>query len=209
MDLNTTTVCVWMTWYEKAAYFFALLYPVLGILVARRRLASGNGSVVALATLPLTAGAVAFWLGLASVEGGIRIIVTSEALVAGIGEVAMPLFVACLSTLLVLAGTLPYRARGEERPRSIRLTSIVNGAPFVLAAAGLVYGVVLLHSSAPPGSLAVTVLLGVALIGLHLLAISLRVPPESRATAVTVFVLTVILAVITWQYSQHFRLVID
>jgi hypothetical protein len=107
----------------------------------------------------------------------------------------------------VLAGTLPYRVRGEERPRSTRLTSVVNGAPFVLAAAGLVYGVVLLHSSALPGSLAGTVL-GVALIGLHLLAISLRVPPESRATAVTVFVLTVILAVITWQYSQHFRVVV-
>jgi hypothetical protein len=208
MDFNTPTVCVWMTWYEKAAYFFALLYPVLGILLARRRLARGHGSVVALATLPLTAGAVAFWLGLASVEGGIRFLGASEAIMVGLGEAAMPLFMGCLSTLLVLAGTLPYRVRGEERPRSTRLTSVVNGAPFVLAAAGLVYGVVLLHSSAPTGSLAGTVL-GVTLIGLHLLAISLRVPPESRATAVTVFVLTVILAVITLQYSQHFRVVVD
>ncbi len=33
--------------------------------------------------------------------------------------------------------------------------------------------------------------------------------PESRATAVTVFVLTVILAAVVWQYSQHFRVVVD
>jgi hypothetical protein len=204
----TQTVCVWMTWYEKAAYLFALFYPVLGVVVARRRLASGNGSVVALATLPLTVGAVTLWLGLFSMADRIRIAGTSDAVVVGLGEVAVPLVVACLSTLLVLAGTLPYRLRGEERPRSSRLASIMNGAPFVLAAAGLVYGVELLHASASPGSLGGTVL-GVALIGLHLLAISLRVPPESRATAVTVFVLTVILAVIVWQYSQHFRVAVD
>jgi hypothetical protein len=35
------------------------------------------------------------------------------------------------------------------------------------------------------------------------------VPPESRATAAAVFVLTVVLAVATWQYSQHFRVVVD
>jgi hypothetical protein len=208
MDFNTQTVCVWMTWYEKAAYFFALFYPVLGVVVARRRLASGNGNVVALATLPLTVGAVTLWLGLFSMADGIRIAGTSDTVMVGLGEVAVPLFVACLSTLLVLAGTLPYRVRGGERPRSTRLTSVANGAPFVLAAAGLAYGVVLLHSSAPTGSLAGTVL-GVALIGLHLFAISLRVPPESRATAVTVFVLTVILAAVVWQYSQHFRVVVD
>lgn len=158
MDFDPVTVCYSVAWYERAMILFVLFYPVLGVVMARRRLASGRGSVVTLATLPLTAGAVTFWLGLSTVEGGIRIIGASEALVAGIGDVAMPLFVACLSTLLVLAGTLPYRAGGEERPRSTRLTLIVIGAPFVLAVAGLAYGFVLLHSSALPGSLAGTVL---------------------------------------------------
>jgi len=208
MDFSVQPVCSWMTWYEKVTLLFALLYPVLGVLVMRRRLASGHGSVVALATLPLTAGAVSFWLGLSSVAGAVRVIGTSGPLVAGLGEIAMPLFVACLSTLLVLAGSLPYRTGGKERPRSNHLTLIVTGASFVLAAAGLAYGLVLSHSSALPSSLASTVL-GAALVGLHLLTISLRVPPESRATAATVFVLTILLAVATWQFIHHFRLVVD
>ncbi|HKH48392.1 MAG TPA: hypothetical protein VKM72_27335 [Thermoanaerobaculia bacterium] len=195
MDLNAQPDLFSLPWYEKAMFLFALFYPVIGILVARRRLASGHGSVVALATLPLTAGAVVFWLGL-----------SSEGFVDGLGEVVKPLFVACLSTLLVLAGSLPYRTGGEERPRSTRLTLIVIGMPFVLAAAGLVYGCVLSYASSLSISLASTVL-GAALVGLHVLTISLRVLPESRATAATVFALTVLLAVATWQFSQRFQLV--
>jgi hypothetical protein len=208
MDFNTQTVCVWMTWYEKAAYFFALLYPVLGVLVARRRLVSGRGSVVALATLPLTVGAVIFWLRLSMAENVIRISSFSNAVVSGIAEAPMPLFVACLSTLLVLAGTLPYRVASGERPGSARLASIMNGAPFVLAAAGLIYGMVLKQSSALPVSLT-GVVLGLALIGLHLAAIRLPMPPESRAAAVTIFLSTVILALVIWQYRYHFQVAID
>jgi len=64
---------------------------------------------------------------------------------------------------------------------------------------------VLNRSSAPPGSLVGT-MLGAALVALHLLTITLRMPPESRATAVTVFVLTVILAVAIWQFSHRFQI---
>jgi hypothetical protein len=203
MDFSAQLVGSSLFWYEKVTLLFALFYPVLGVLMTRRHLASGHGSVVALATLPLTAGAVAFWLGLSSVAGGLRFIDT-EAIVVTISQVAMPLFVACLSTLLVLAGSLPYRTGGEERHRSNRLTLIVIAAPFVLAAAGLANGFVLSRWSVPPSSLAGTVL-GAALVGLHLLAIRLRVPPESRATVTTVFVLTVLLAAATWQFSHQFR----
>ncbi|HEX3129045.1 MAG TPA: hypothetical protein VH394_17055, partial [Thermoanaerobaculia bacterium] len=103
-------------WYEKPLILFALLYPALGIVMARRRLASGHGSVVTLATLPLTIGAVTFWLGLpAAAEGGIRLSSFSNTDISGVSGAAMLLFVTCLSTLLVLAGTLPYRiARGDE-----------------------------------------------------------------------------------------------
>lgn len=131
----------------------------------------------------------------------------SVCLVRHLGEAPIPLFVGCLSTLLVLAGTIPYRSGGEERPRSTRLALIAIGASFVLAATGFAYGSVLNKSSAPPGSLAGTVLvLGGALVALHLLTITLRMPPESRATAVTVFVLTVILAVAIWQFSHRFQI---
>lgn len=134
-----------------------------------------------------------------------RIYGISDAIVAGIGEALRPLLVACLSTLLVLGGTIPYRVGGEKRPRNTLLTSTVIGAPFLLAAAGLVFGFELSHSAEPPGSLAAMVL-GAALVALHLLAINLRVPPESRATAVTVFVLTVTLAVAIWKLNYHFQL---
>ena len=196
-------------WYEKPLLLFAMLYPVFGIVMARRRLASGRGSVVTLATLPLTLGAVTFWLGLPALEGVIRISSFSNTDISGIHGATTLLFVMCLSTLLVLAGILPYRAAtGEERPGSARLTSIVNGAPFVLAVAGLLYAWVLRRSSALPGSL-VPMVLGLALIGFHLAAIGLPSPPERRATAMTVFVSTVILALVIWQYRQHFEVVID
>lgn len=198
-------------WYEKPLLLFAMLYPVLGIVMARRRLASGRGSVVTLATLPLTIGAVTFWLGLPAVEGVIRISSFSNTDISGINGAATLLFVMCLSTLLVLAGILPYRDRvaaGEERPGSARLTSIVNAAPFVLAVAGMVYGFLLRWSSALPGSLIHTVL-GLALIGLHLIAIRRPTRPESRATARTVLVSTVILALVIWQYRSLFWVAID
>jgi hypothetical protein len=143
MDLRAHPVFVSLLWYEEVTLLFALFYPVVGVLMARRRLASGEGSVVALATLPLTAGAVVFWLGLFSVDNGIRIFGASQSSVGGLGEAVRPLFVACLSTLLVLAGSFPYRTGGEERPRSTRLTSVVIGMPFVLAAAGIAYGFML------------------------------------------------------------------
>lgn len=193
-------------WYEKPLLLFAMLYPVLGIVMARRRLASGRGSVVTLATLPLTAGAVTFWLGLPAAEGGIRLSSFSNTDISGISGAATLLFVMCLSTLLVLAGTLPYRAAAGEERRGSSLTSIVNGAPFVLAAAGLFYGLV--RSSALPGSLLFTVL-GLALIALHLVTIGRPTWPESRAAAVNVFVSTVILALVVWQYRSLFRVVID
>jgi hypothetical protein len=208
MDFNPVTVCYWMPWYEKALYLFILFYPVLGVAIARRRLERGHGSVITLATLPLTVGAVKFWLGLSMAEEAIRLSTFSNAVVSGIAEAPMPLFVACLSTLLVLAGTLPYRVAAGEGPGSARLASIVNGAPFVLAVAGLLYGMVLKQSSALPGSLAGTVL-GLALIGLHLAAIGLPMPPESRGAAMTVFVSTVILALVIWQYRRLFEVIID
>lgn len=208
MDFNPVTACYSVVWYEKALLLFALLYPALGVVMARRRLASGRGSVVTLATLPLTAGAVTFWLGISMAEEAIRISSFSNAIVSGIAEAPMPLFVACLSALLVLAGTLPYRVAGEDRPRSPRLTSMVNAAPFVLAAAGLIHGAMLKRMSALPTSLA-AVVLGVALVGLHLIAIGLPTRPESRATAVTVFVSTIILAFVIWQYRLLFEVIID
>ena len=196
-------------WYEKPLLLFALLYPVLGIVVARRRLASGRGSVVTLATLPLTVGAVTFWLGLPAVEDVIRISSFSNTDISGIRGAATLLFVECLSTLLVLAGILPYRVTtGEERPGRARLPSIVNGVPFVLAVTGMVYGFMLRWSSARPASLIETVL-GLALIGLHLVAIGRPTRPESRATAVTVFISTVILALMIWQYRHLFEVAID
>lgn len=208
MDFNPVTACYWMPWYEKALYLFILFYPVLGVVMARRRLARGRGSVVTLATLPLTVGAVTFWLGLSMAEKAIRLSSFSNAVVSGIAEAPVPLFVACLSALLVLAGALPYRFAGVERPESARLTSIVNAAPFVLAVAGLIYGVMLKHTSALPGSLAGQVL-GLALIGLHLVVIGLPMPPESRGAAMTVFVSTVILALVIWQYRRLFEVIID
>jgi hypothetical protein len=38
-----------------------------------------------------------------------------------------------------------------------------------------------------------------------LLILNLRVPPESRAIAAAVFVLTVLLAWATWQFGQQFQ----
>lgn len=208
MDFNPVTVCYWMPWYEKALFLFLMLYPVLGVAVARRRLERGRGSVVTLATLPLTVGAVKLWLGISLAEEAIRLSSFSKAVAYGMSEAPMPLFVACLSTLLVLAGTLPYRvAAVAEGSGSTRLASIVNGAPFMLALAGMIYGMMLKHASALPGSLVGTVL-GMALIALHLLAIGLPRPPESRATAMTVFVSTIILALVIWQYRQQFELII-
>jgi hypothetical protein len=209
MDLNPVTVCYWMPWYEKALLLFIMVYPVLGVVMARRRLERGRGSVVTLATLPLTVGAVKFWLELSAAKEAIRLSSFSNAVVFGIAEAPVSLFVACLSTLLVLAGTLPYRAAavGKE-PGSARLASIVSGAPFVLAFAGMIYGMMLRQLSALPGSLVGTVL-GLAFIGLHLLAIGLPRPPESRATAMTVFVSTIILALVIWQYRQQFQVIVD
>ena len=204
MDLHAHPVFASLLWYEKVTLLFALFYPVLGILMARRRLASGQGSVVALATLPLTAGAVVFWLGLADVNGDTRIHGWEGPLVASFGPAVLPLFVACLSTLLVLAGSLPDRTGGEGRPRSTRLTSIVIGAPFVLAAAGFAYSFLLRRMPALPSLLA-SVVLGTALIGLHVLTLNLRMPPESRTKAAAVFVLTVLLAWATWQFGQEFQ----
>jgi hypothetical protein len=208
MDLDSVTVCIWMPWYEKGMILFFMFYPALAVTVARQRLVSGRGSVVALATLPLTVGAVIFWLRLSMAENFIRISSFSSAAVFGIAEAPVPLFVACLSTLLGLAGTLPYRVAAGEGRGSARLASIVNGAPFVLAVAGLIYGMMLKQSSALPVSLTGTVL-GLALIGLHLAAIRLPMPPESRAAAVTVFLSTAILALVIWQYRYHFQEAID
>jgi hypothetical protein len=84
----------------------------------------------------------------------------------------------------------------------------VNGAPFVLAVTGMIYGIVLRHSSALPGSLLGTVL-GLALIGLHLVAIGRPTRPESRGAAVTIFVSTVLLALVVWLYSSLFQVVVD
>jgi len=147
-----------LLWYEKVTLLSALFYPALGILMARRRLASGQGCVVALATLPLTAGAVVFWLGLADVNGDTRIHGWGGPLVAGFGPAVRPLFVGCLSTLLVLAGSLPYRTGGEERRGSTRLASIVIGAPFAIAAAGFVYAFLLRRMPSLPISPASAVL---------------------------------------------------
>jgi hypothetical protein len=204
MDFSST-VCVWPPWYEKALMLFVWLYPVLAVSVARSRLEKGRGSVVALAVLPMTASAALFWFKLSTAAEALGLVSAFQAILAGISEAPMLLLMACLSTLVLLAGTLPYRVGGEERLPRNRLTSIVIAAPFVLGAAGLAYGVVLSHFSAPPVALAVTIF-GVALIGLNLLAIFLRGAPESRATAATVFVLTIVFAVIIWRYSNHFQL---
>ena len=204
MDVSAHPIFVSLFWYEEVTLLFILFYPVLGILMARRRLASGQGSVVALATLPLTAGAVLLWLGHAWVDGdSLRMYTTSKTTVAGLRAVVRPLFFACLSTLLVLAGSFPRRTGGGERPRSSRLTRVVIGAPFVVAAAGFVYGSMYGPWSALPSSVASRVL-GVALVGLHLLALNLRVPPESRATVAKVFGLTVLLTWATWWFAQSF-----
>jgi hypothetical protein len=203
MNLSAHPVFASLFWYEKATLLFALFYPVLGVLMARRRLASGQGSVVALSTLPLTAAAVIFLLGLAPVGDDLRMYSTSQTTVAGLRAPLRPLFMACLSTLLVLAGSFPRRTGGGERPRSTGVTWIVTGAPFVVVAGGFAYGLVLSPWSMSPGSLASSAL-GVALIGLHLLAVNLRVPPESRATVAAVFVLTILLAWATWRLGHSF-----
>ena len=186
-------------WYEKATLLFALFFPVLGVLMSRRRLASGQGSVVALATLPLTATAVIFLFGLASVDDGLQIYSTSKT-VANLRAPLRPLFMACLSTLLVLAGSFSRR-RGGERARS--MTWIVTVAPFAVLVGGFACGLMSSPWSTLPGSLASS-LLGMALIGLHLLAVRLRVPPESRVIVATVFMLTVLLTWATWRLGHAF-----
>ena len=207
MDLNSVTVCYWMPWYEKALYLFILFYPVLGVAIAQRRLKRGRGSVVTLATLPLAVGAVTFWLRISAAEIALQSSSFSNAIAWGMSEAPVPLLVACLSALLVLAGTLPYRVTAVEKgTASARLASIVNLAPFVLAAAGMIYGLVLKYASALPAASLVGTVLGLGLVGLHLLAICLPSPPERRATAMTVFVSTVVLAVVIWQYNDHFQL---
>ncbi|HEX3125992.1 MAG TPA: hypothetical protein VH394_01560 [Thermoanaerobaculia bacterium] len=204
MDFSFT-VCVWPPWYEKALTLFAFLYPVLAVAVAHSRLAKGRGSVVALAVLPMTAGAALLWFNLSTAADALGLVKSPRPILAGISEAATVLFWPCISTLVTLAGTLPYRIGGEERLPGNRLTSAAIAAPFVLGAAGLAYGVALSYLSAPPVALAVA-MFGGALVGLNLLAIFLRGTPESRATAATVFVLTAVVAVIVWQYSHHFML---
>lgn len=87
MDVSAHPIFVSLLWYEEVTLLFVLFYPVLGILMARRRLASGQGSV-ALATVPLTAGAVLLWVGHASVgDDTLRMYTTSLTTVAGLRAV--------------------------------------------------------------------------------------------------------------------------
>ena len=83
------------------------------------------------------------------------------------------------------------------------MTWIVTVAPFAVLVGGFACGLMSSPWSTLPGSLASS-LLGMALIGLHLLAVRLRVPPESPVIVATVFMLTVLLTWATWRLGHAF-----